>query len=308
MNLDLRKPDLPLRLAFYSLRFVLRSPIGASLIGIGQKYLAPPDHAWFEISQNQIRLPHLASEFSGYRLAQISDFHLGTWADRERLEYAIRRVNELNPDLVAITGDFVTHNPAIHAADLVHILRMIRAADGVYAVLGNHDHWSDPVEIRKILRQAGVVELRNQHRTIQRGPASLHIAGVDDMMENLDDLPAVLDRLPTDGAAILLAHEPDFGDQSAASGRFDLQLSGHTHGGQVHFPRLGPLILPRLGRKYPCGMYKVNDMLLYTNRGLGTAEIELRFRCPAEISLFELFPTGGESKAGDAILIGSDSS
>ncbi len=290
MSFDIRKPDLPLRLAFFSLRLVLRSPIGAGLMGLGRKYLSPPDGAWLEVTQHRLELARLPAEFSGYRIAQISDFHIGTWADRDRLEYAIQSLNEQHADLVVITGDFVTRDPASHAQDLVHILRMIRAPDGVLAVFGNHDYWSDPIEIRKILRQSGVTELRNEFRTIERGNACLHIAGVDDMMESLDDLPAVLSELPAEGAAILLAHEPDFGDISAASKRFDLQLSGHTHGGQVHFPRFGPLILPRLGRKYPCGMYQVDGMYLYTNRGLGTAEIEFRYDCPAEISLFDVYP------------------
>lgn len=261
-------------------------------MGLGRRYLSPPDSAWLEITQHRLELARLAPEFSGYRLVQISDFHIGTWANRDRLEFAIQSVNKLNPDLVVITGDFVTHDPAGHAQDLVHVLRMIRAHDGVFAVLGNHDHWTDAIEIRKILRQGGVIELRNGFRTIERGSARLHIAGIEDMMECLDDLPAVLSELPEEGAAILLAHEPDFGDISAASRRFDLQLSGHTHGGQVHFPNYGPLILPRLGRKYPCGMYQVEGMYLYTNRGLGTAEIEFRYGCPAEISLFEVFPVG----------------
>jgi hypothetical protein len=134
-----------------------------------------------------------------------------------------------------------------------------------------------------------VIELNNQVITIARGSDRLYFAGVDDIMEELDDLPAVLDRIPTGGSAILLAHEPDFADQSAACGRFDLQISGHTHGGQVNLPRFGPLVLPRLGRKYPSGYYRVNGMQLYTNRGLGTAELEIRYRCPAEITLFELY-------------------
>lgn len=108
------------------------------------------------------------------------------------------------------------------------------------------------------------------------------------MMEELADLNQVLARLPSRGAAILLAHEPDFAMTSSACGRFDLQLSGHSHGGQIRLPGIGPLILPLFARKFPCGFYQVKNMQLYTNRGLGTADLRIRINCPAEIALFVL--------------------
>jgi hypothetical protein len=290
---NLRKPDLALRLVLFMAAVVLRSPVGSAILSsarrLGDRRLSLDGENWLEINLLKLQLPRLDPAFNGYRLAQISDFHIGTWADRARLIEAIDRMNELKPDLVAITGDFVTHQPAQYASDLVEVLQRIQAPDGRLAVLGNHDYWSDPVIVRKALRKAGVIELNNQVVTIGRGTARVHFAGVDDVMEGLDDLPAVLDKIPSVGAAILLAHEPDFADNSAACERFELQISGHTHGGQVNLPRIGPLVLPRLGRKYPSGYYRVNGMHLYTNRGLGTAELEIRYRCPAEITLFELY-------------------
>ena len=288
MNNGIHKPDLPLRLAFLLLKMFLISPFGVGLMAVGRKYLTPDDNDWVEVTRIPLRLPRLSPVFEGYRLVQISDFHIGTWADRARLLEAVGRVNGLNPDLIAITGDFVTHDPEKYESDLVQILSTLSASDGCVAVLGNHDHWSDPKVVRRISRRSGIVELKNSIYPIRRGSETLSIAGVDDIMEDLDDLPAVVKRLPDDRAAILLAHEPDFADESALGGHFDLQLSGHTHGGQVHFPRIGPVVLPRFGKKYPCGLYNVNGMHLYTNRGLGTAEIQFRYHCPAEISLFEL--------------------
>lgn len=258
-------------------------------MAIGRKYLTPDGENWLEINHLQLRLPRLDPAFQGYRLAQISDLHIGTWADREKLMEAAHQVNALEPDLIVITGDLVTHDPEKHEADLVAVLSALTATDGCLAVLGNHDHWSDRLVVRRILARAGVTELPNSIYSIQREDACLYFAGVDDIMEKLDDLPYVLTQLPTNGAAILLAHEPDFADQSAASGRFDLQLSGHTHGGQINFPRLGALVLPRYGKKYSGGLYQVNGMQLYTNRGLGTADIQFRYRCPAEITLLELY-------------------
>ena len=104
----------------------------------------------------------------------------------------------------------------------------------------------------------------------------------------MDEFDKVMRTLPADGAAILLVHEPDFADLSAATGRFDLQLSGHTHGGQIVLPLVGPPILPSMGRKYPSGEYRVNDMLLYTNRGIGVTTVNARFNCRPEITVFNL--------------------
>ncbi|HEX7974884.1 MAG TPA: metallophosphoesterase [Anaerolineales bacterium] len=247
---------------------------------------------WVEITQVRLELPNLPPEFHGYRLVQISDFHIGTWMSRVELAQAVGMVNRLKPDLVAITGDFVTEDPECYVDDLAGALSKLSSKDGVFAVLGNHDHWTDPTVMRRALRLGGVSELCNTFRTLQRGAACLHIAGVDCSMVGLDRLDQVLERLPAQGGAVLLAHEPDFADRSAASRRFDLQISGHSHGGQVCLPLVGPLFLPRCARKYPSGFYRVGGMILYTNRGLGTAKFQLRINCPPEITVFTLESPG----------------
>ena len=116
----------------------------------------------------------------------------------------------------------------------------------------------------------------------------LHFAGVDDVLEGQDDFKLALGPLPADGTAILLVHEPDFADTSAKTKRFDLQLSGHSHGGQIIFPYLDPPILPPLAKKYPLGLYQIGEMLLYTNRGLGMVPPQVRFNCRPEITVFTL--------------------
>jgi predicted MPP superfamily phosphohydrolase len=130
--------------------------------------------------------------------------------------------------------------------------------------------------------------LTNTVFTLKRGSENLHLCGVDDVWEGDVQLENVLNQLTDDSAAILLAHEPDFADTSAATGRFDLQVSGHSHGGQVVIPYYGPPILPLLGQKYPSGLYKVGEMFQYTNRGVGTGMLPVRFNCPPEITLFIL--------------------
>ena len=261
----------------------------ASLTALaGTAYTTLVEPGWIDVSQVSLTLPRLAAEFRGYRVAQISDIHMGDWMNAERLGDIVRAVNAQSPDLIAITGDFVTQDAGSHARDLITGLSQLRARDGVVAVLGNHDYWSDPQVVRSVLVASGMRELENSVQTLQRGTAKLHIAGVDDIWESRDQLDLVRAALPPDGAAILLAHEPDFADESAAAGRFDLQLSGHSHGGQIVAPFMGPLHVPRFGRKYPSGQYQVGEMIQYTNRGVGMIRPYVRFNCRPEITIFHL--------------------
>jgi len=227
-------------------------------------------------------------EFHGYRLVQISDLHTDTGLTRAHLAEVVKLVNQQQPDLVAITGDFVSYHARPYAADMIHALSQLTPRDATVAVLGNHDYWSDAQVIRHVIRTSGIIELKNAHYTLRRSQATLHIAGVDDFWEGYACLEQVVQQLPTTGAAILLAHEPDFADVSAAVGRFDLQLSGHSHGGQIIVPYLGPVFRPPHGVKYPVGHYRVGEMSLYTNRGLGTAFLRVRLNCRAEITVFTL--------------------
>jgi uncharacterized protein len=235
-----------------------------------------------------INIPSLDPHFDGYRIVQISDIHIGTWINNAKLSGIIELVNDNEPDLVAITGDFVTFDPQRFTYDLISNLRKLTPPDGSVAVLGNHDHWTDARVIRQVLKQSNIIDLSNKFITINKGDAALHIAGLDDTLEGLDRLDQVLQEIPTEGTAILLVHEPDLADYSASTGRFALQLSGHSHGGQIRLPFFGTPLLPPHGQKYPSGFYQIKDMSLYTNRGVGTAVLQLRLNCPPEISIFNL--------------------
>lgn len=247
------------------------------------------DTSLIELSRITLPVQGLPVEFNGYRLTHLSDFHLGTWLDSQALMEIVELVNSLESDMVAITGDFVSSRVDRFTPDLIRGLSSLVARDGIVAVLGNHDHYTDAVEIRKALNKSGVVELDNKVRKIQRGEAYLYIAGIDDQMTGHDNLCKVINTLPENKAPkILLAHAPDFAEISSKYEMFNLQLSGHTHGGQIRIPSLGPIYLPRLGRKYPSGKYEVGNMILYTNRGLGTSWLKIRYNCPPEIAVFEL--------------------
>lgn len=267
--------------------------VGAAALGVGGiAYARNIEPQWIEVTRLRLALPGLPGVFRGYRVAHLSDIHMDRWMTPDRLAGVVQLVNAQQADLVALTGDYVTHGTRRPGAfrNLATGLGALRARDGVLAVLGNHDHWLDAGFVRRALRDAGVIELSNRAHDIRRGGAVLHIGGVDDYWTGHARLQDVLDDVPADGVAILLAHEPDFADESAPTGRFVLQISGHSHGGQVRLPLLGPPVLPPYGRKYPMGLYRVGGMLLYTNRGVGMLRPRVRLNCRPEITVYTLEP------------------
>jgi uncharacterized protein len=207
-------------------------------------------------------------------------------------------VNSLHPDLIVLTGDFVTvslfnrNKPDKPAAAMAEpcslLLRQMQARHGLWAVLGNHDFYSDPDRVTSALSAQGIRVLRNQSAAIEANGARFWLSGVGDVLGEAADLTATLHDVPEDEATVLLAHEPDYADDVAQQRRVDLQLSGHTHGGQVRFPFLPPLYLPDMGKKYVSGLYKVGALTLYTNQGLGTYGLPVRLNCPPEITLLTL--------------------
>ena len=272
-----------------SRRRLLRGGICAlGALVASEKWATAVEPNWDEIEQIEMPLPRLEKAFDGYRVTQLSDMHLGDGMSRARLDGIVEKTNALGADLIVLTGDYVSGDGARWAKDVTGALSKLKARDGVLAVLGNHDIWADANIIRRALRDAGVRELNNDVHILRRGRAQTFIVGVDDPWYGKPNAAAPIARLPKQGAAILLAHEPDFADEFSLLGRFDLQLSGHSHGGQVCLPTGIPIRLPGFGQKYPRGQYQVNEMILYTNRGIGSSGIPVRFNCRPEISLFTL--------------------
>jgi uncharacterized protein len=260
--------------------------MGCVLVFLGSIYVHKIEPNWFEITQITVDLPTLDRAFDGYRIVQITDLHAGDGIDRAQLEKVIAAVNAQQPDLVVITGDHVSRLPRQHV-ELLDTLAKLQPRDLTISILGNHDVYNDPTPIRAAIKQAGITLLENSIHTIKRGDATLHIAGVGDVFAQQARLDRVLAQLPATGAAIMLAHEPDFADEAAATGRFGLQLSGHSHGGQIRIPFYGGY-LPELARNYPLGRYQVQDMVQYTSRGIGMIKLYARFNCRPEISVFNL--------------------
>ncbi len=260
---------------------------GASLAA-GIYYACKIEPSRVQVESISILLPRLDREFDGYKVALIGDIHMDGWMNLERIKGVIELLNEQKPDLVAIAGDYVTDTVMLDSRQLSEALSLIEATDAVVAILGNHDYLTDHGMIRRLIHESGITELSNEVYTIRRGESLLHVAGVDNFRERRARLDLVLKKLPEEGAAILLAHEPDFADVSAATGRFDLQLSGHSHGGQVRLPLVGPVVRPLYGMKYADGLHHVDGMIVYTNRGLGLLKPHLRFNCRPEITVLTL--------------------
>ena len=254
----------------------------------GFTYAIEIEPEWLDKTIVELVLPNLDPAFDRFRLVQVSDIHASKWMPEGRLASVVDAVNSLRPDLVAITGDFVSHSPWKFQQILINQLRRLDPVYGSVAVLGNHDHWNDADIVRSVIAESGLTDLDNSFCTLRRQGTSLHFAGVDDYMEHKDRLDEVLKQLPREGAAVLLAHEPDYANISAPTGRFDLQISGHTHGGQVSLPLIGAPILPSYGRQYPRGLYRIKQMQLYTNRGVGMIHLPFRFNSRPEVTLFVL--------------------
>ena len=248
----------------------------------------------FEVVKVEINIPTLPIPFLDYRIVQISDIHYGQWISADRLTGVVGLINQQEPDIVAITGDFVSYSGE-NVEDLITALRGIRARNATVAVLGNHDYWLDAKRIRSILNESKIIELNNNVYTVTREGYALHIAGVDSITVKKNQLDKVLQKLPPNGPAILLAHEPDFADISAKAKRFSLQLSGHSHGGQFVIPKFGTPFRGHGFGNYPLGRYQVGEMVLYTNRGIGTNAFWIRINCAPEITVIDL--KSGEKRA-----------
>ena len=250
----------------------------------------------FEMEPNQLVLERvtvplagLPQAFDGLRIAQLSDLHAGP-TPHAHIARAAEMAAATEADVLVLTGDFVS-GWAGHAATLVPLLAGLRAPLGVYAILGNHDHWTDAGVVSEHLQTAGVRLLRNEAVPLARARQTLWLAGVDDVWERRANLPQTLADVPPGAPVVLLAHEPDYADEVAdqkGSAALLLQLSGHSHGGQVRIPGLGAPILPYLAEKYPSGAYRVGDMWLYTNRGVGTIQPRVRLNCRPEVTLLTL--------------------
>ena len=262
------------------------SPVLAGLGAVGLStaaYMAFHEPARPQLTRVTLRLPKLPAELDGLRVGQLTDSHLGMPHSARNLAWAVAQMHRERPDILAFTGDFVSRQGAI--ASLGWLLKGLSAPLGMFAVPGNHDYWEGLPEVQAQLSQHGVTMLINRHHRLHWKGADLWIAGIDDMWDGKPDLAAALQGIPRADCTLLLAHSPDIADEAAQMG-VAAQLSGHTHGGHLRLPVLGPLVLPRYGWKYAMGQYQVDGMALYVSRGLSGPP--LRLMCQPEATIFTL--------------------
>ncbi len=258
--------------------------VGAAALGAGWVTLGEPN--WPVVEGIDVTLPRLPARLDGLRVAQLSDLHISQYTTQGDIGRAAALAMRQSPDVIVLTGDFIWREVTQHAEKLVEPLRSLHAPLGIYAVLGNHDHWEDAALASRVLAEAGVTLLTNRSLRLDVD-APLWLVGLDDVWERKHDMRAALAGTPDEECKLLLVHEPDYADE-AADYPVDLQLSGHSHGGQINLPRYGPPVLPYLGQKYPAGLYQVGKLAVYTNRGIGVIAPPVRLNCPPEVTLFTL--------------------
>lgn len=273
-------------------KFLYSAAAAGTLAIAGDSVLLEPNRP--RVVRREFSLVRWPERLNGFTIALLSDFHYDPYFSVHPLHAAVPLVNELRPDLIVLTGDFVSVPPtgdpakaAFAAEPCAKIIRQMSAPHGLWAILGNHDCDTDPEEVTRAVQAEGIQMLENQSKAIEHDGARFWLAGVDDVLSGTADIAETLLGIPTNDAVILLAHEPDFADE-AAKFPVDLQLSGHSHGGQIRIPFVPLFYLPDLAKKYPMGIYEVGPLPLYTNAGIGTVNIPVRFNCPPEITLITL--------------------
>jgi len=273
-------------------QFLSRAAAAGVLVVAADGILLAPNLP--RIVRQEFHLQRWPERLNGFTVAVLSDFHYDPYFSIHPLHAAIPMVNRLHPDLIALVGDFVSvpafgddKKGALNAEPCARLLRQMTAPHGLWAVMGNHDDGTDPEHVTRELQAQNIQVLANQSQPIDQDGAHFWLAGVNDVMSGTADLSKTMRGIPSGEAVILLAHEPDFADE-AAEFPIDLQLSGHSHGGQIRLPFLPPLYLPELAKKYIWGTYHIGPLTLHTSAGLGTIGVPMRLNCPPEITLLTL--------------------
>ncbi len=274
------------RRRFLKLMGVLSVTAGMSAAGAAYGFNVEPNQ--LQVERVTIPLMRLPGAFDGVTIAQLSDLHYGPYVSAEHIAQAVQQTNALQPDAIVLTGDLVNMSWR-YIQPCMEIIAKLEAPLGVFAVLGNHDYWIGHLELMLAsLKKTDIRLLRNQAAPLTRARATMYLVGIDDLWQKLADLRRALTNVPHNACKIALMHEPDFADV-AAQAEIDLQLSGHSHGGQVRLPFFGPLVLPKYGEKYPMGLARVGNFTqVYTTRGVGVLPPAVRLNCPPEITLLTL--------------------
>lgn len=271
-------------------------------LGAGIGYAVFVEPRWIEATHVEVSIPGLAPALDGYRIAHVTDVHHNVVSGRGFIERAVAQTNALDADLVALTGDFVTHNAA-RLEPCLAMLSRLRAPDGLFVVRGNHDHLATEHEFREACARAGMRLLENEHVVVRPARArvrrasehnggapagELVVAGVGDLWKGVCAPARALEGAPDGPPRLLLAHNPMTAELVEPRLKVILQLSGHTHGGQIRpFKRPVQAFGGGAG-KYMAGMAEGPGCLVYTSRGVGASAFHARWNCRPEIALVTL--------------------
>jgi len=293
-----------------SRRGFLKGLLGGCLaLAAGPAYATQIEPRWIETVRMNVKLPNLSKALHGFTIVHLSDFHLGPYTGVKDVRRSVGMANALGADLIALSGDFV-YRSARYAEACARELAALRARYGVYAVLGNHDVWTDPEMVAESLRRAGIRVLRNERQAIEVRSARLWLIGIEDvgvtgftapgLISSIsrsdfralwkgahDALLRALEDIPPAETRLLLVHNPDFVEMIEEG--VGLVLAGHTHGGQVRLPLVGAPVVPSCyGQKYAAGLVQTGGIPVYVNRGIGVIGLPVRFLCRPEITLISL--------------------
>lgn len=242
---------------------------------------------WVDVTRPQAVIAGLDPAWDGLRVAVLTDVHHGPWMSRQRVAQLVALANAQQPDVVVILGDVVHRSPR-YVAPVWQELGQLRAPLGVYAVLGNHDHWEGEGAARAAMRAAGITDLEGRSVRLERGAAKLRLVGAGDLMETRPQLREAMGEVAPDELAIVITHNPDLFEQQHDA-RARLWLAGHTHGGQVYLPWIMRPWIPSLyGPKYRAGFVSREGCQIYVSRGLGCITPPVRLNCRPELPLVEL--------------------
>ncbi|MBD0383107.1 metallophosphoesterase [Paenibacillus sedimenti] len=266
--------------------------LAASLIATGgviggySTFLEP---RWYDLTRVIIPFERLPSAFHGIRIVHISDIHMGHYFELSDLETVINLIRQEKPDLICFTGDLFDAKITVDPKQISSLLATLEAPLGKWSVLGNHDRLAGNLKIAALLQNGGFRTLFNDHQVIRSGGQAIQIAGVEDMLTGEPDLAKTLYGANAGIFTLLLSHCANFAD-IAAGYAIDLQLSGHSHGGQIRLPLFGAVVTPPLGNKYVMGLHSVpgSKLQVYTTRGVGTTLFPFRFLCRPEITVLTL--------------------
>lgn len=269
--------------------FLKRS--GAAMLGVGMLaggYASFWEPVQLDIVRPSFRCPRLPAAFDGIRIAHFSDLHLGFYSRKSVIARLAEAIGSETPDLVLFTGDAVD-SEADALREYLPLLASMNGTLGKFAILGNHDYMTRPDLVADMLKVAGFQVLRNGSALVERRGEAIAIVGLDDGLKGFPDPAKGLGGVPDGLFTLLMMHEPDYADTAAAY-PFDMQISGHSHGGQVRVPLIGAMLTPPGARRYVMGAYAVGEraMPLYVNRGIGETHLPIRFLCTPELTMMTL--------------------